>query len=68
MMKDDNFGYWLAEARYADGTEIKKYFLYSENGNYNKEEERKYNIECWLLEAHDDPIFYSVDYTEFYEG
>ena len=55
---------WVAEARYADGTEICKYFPYNENGNYLAENERQYELECWLLEQHDGCIWYSVGYEE----
>ena len=55
---------WNAVAEYADGTRIEKYFLYHENGNYNVECERQYDIECWLLQQHEDCTFYSVVYVE----
>lgn len=55
---------WEAIGRYADGTEIVEYFPYRENGNYRAECERQYQLECWLIEAHDGCVFYSVDYVE----
>lgn len=55
--------YWLATADYADGTHIEKKFPYTENGNYGLECERQYEMECWLIEAHDGCTFYSVDYV-----
>ena len=55
---------WIARARYADGSEIEKEFPYTANGNYGKEYEEQYEIECWLLERETDSpcIWYSVDY------
>jgi len=41
---------WNAIGEYADGTRIEKNFLYNEEGNYNLECERQYNLECWLIE------------------
>ena len=55
---------WNAVAEYADGTRIEKNFPYCENGNYQAECERQYDLECWLLSQHDDCIFYSVAYIE----
>ena len=55
---------WYAVAEYADGTRIEKYFPYHENGNYNAECERQYDIERWLLSQHKDCTFYSVAYVE----
>lgn len=55
---------WNAVAEYADGTRIEKNFPYNENGNYNAECERQYDIECWLMLQHEDCIFYSVAYVE----
>lgn len=57
-------GFWLAIGRYDDGTEIEKKFPYLENGNYNAEEQRKYELESWLIEQHEGCNFYSVDYVE----
>ena len=57
-------GYWEAVGRYEDGTEIIKYFPYDEDGNYTREEERKYDIEAWLIDAYEGCIYYSVDYIE----
>lgn len=55
---------WNAVAEYADGTRIEKNFPYDENGNYQAECERQYDIECWLMSQHEDCIFYSVAYVE----
>lgn len=55
---------WEAIGRYADGTEIVKYFPYHEDDNYRKECERQHQLECWLIEEHDGCIFYSVGYVE----
>ena len=41
---------WNAIGEYADGTRIEKNFLYNEEGNYNLECERQYDLECWLIE------------------
>ena len=56
---------WEAIAEYMDGTRIEKNFLYSEGGNYNRECERQYDLECWLIEQgekHGGRTFYSVAY------
>lgn len=55
---------WIARAEYEDGTTIEKTFSYNENGNYTLENERQYEIECWLIEAHEGCVWYSVDYLE----
>lgn len=56
---------WEAVAEYADGTRIEKMFPYCENGNWLAENERQYPIECWLIEeAHEDCVWYSVNYVE----
>ena len=49
---------------YADGTRIEKKFPYSEDGNYNKECEKQYELEEWPIGQHDDCVFYSVSYEE----
>ena len=53
---------WIAVAEYADGTRIEKNFPYNEGGNYNKECEKQYELEAWLIGLHDDCVFYSVSY------
>lgn len=58
---------WLARAEYADGTTIEKAFTYRENGNYEAEGQRQYELECWLVEEHDGCTWYSVDYVADYE-
>lgn len=55
---------WLAEAEYADGTSISRYFPYNENGNYNLECERQYQLECWLIERNPECVWYSVKYID----
>ena len=56
--------HWTARARYKDGTEINTTFKYRAGGDYYKEEEEQYKIECYLIEAHPDCVWYSVDYQE----
>lgn len=55
---------WNAIGEYADGTRIEKNFLYWENGNYSAENERQYELENWIVNAHENCIFYSVNYVE----
>ncbi len=55
---------WEAIAEYADGTRIEKYFPYNENGNYNAECERQYELEAYLIGLHDNCTFYSVSYID----
>lgn len=55
---------WYACAEYADGTRIEKYFPYYEDGDYEKEEERQYELEAWLLGKHEGCIWYSVGCEE----
>lgn len=55
---------WLAEAEYADGTSILRYFPYNENGNYSLECERQYQLECWLIERNPECVWYSVNYID----
>lgn len=55
---------WEAVAEYANGSRIEKKFPYNEGGNYMLENERQYEIECWLLERHPDCTYYSVCYVE----
>lgn len=58
---------WEAHGEYEDGTEIRKEFSYRENGNYAKEEERQYELECWLMEQmeiHGNLTFYSVNFID----
>lgn len=55
---------WEARAEYADGSTIDKTFPYNENGNSLLENQRQYEIECWLLEQHEDCTWYSVNYIE----
>ena len=55
---------WEARAEYADGSTIEKTFPYNENGNSLLENQRQYEIECWLLEQHEDCTWYSVNYIE----
>ena len=55
---------WNAVAEYADGTRIEKNSPYYEDGNYQAECERQYELETWLIEQHEQCTFYSVDYIE----
>ena len=57
---------WIARAKYADGSEIEKRFPYTADGNYARECEEQYEIECWLPERETDSpcVWYSVDYEE----
>lgn len=55
---------WIARAEYADGTSVEKRFPYHEHGVYERECERQYELECWLIERHDGCTWYSVDYEE----
>ena len=55
-------GKWIGYAEYADGTYVEKEFPYNANGHYTKECEEQYDIECWLIEHHEDCTFYSVSY------
>ncbi len=54
---------WVARAEYEDGTSIEKEFPYLEGGNYEKECDRQYQLECWLLERDAVCTWYSVDYV-----
>lgn len=55
---------WHAVAEYLDGTVIDQYFPYNENGSYQRENDRQYELECWLIEAHEECTYYSVSYEE----
>lgn len=55
---------WCAIGEYVDGTRIEKNFPYWENDNYLAENERQYELENWIINAHDNCIFYSVNYVE----
>ena len=57
---------WIARAKYADGSEIEKRFPYTADGNYARECEEQYEIECWPLERETGSpcVWYSVDYEE----
>lgn len=57
---------WEAIAEYADGTRIEKRFPYMENGNYLAENERQYELECWLVEQaeeHGGCTYYTVNFV-----
>lgn len=56
--------YWEAIAEYDDGTRIEKRFPYHEGGNYEQENERQYQLEEWLLQAHDGCTFYTINYVQ----
>lgn len=53
---------WEARAEYADGTTIERYF---ESDPRASEADEQYNIECFLLSAHADCTWYSVNYVLF---
>lgn len=55
---------WQAVAEYEDGTSIEKFFPYNENGNFQMEIERQYELEQWLVTRHDGCTYYSVSYVE----
>lgn len=58
---------WECFAEYADNTEVLKYVPYCEDGNYNAECERQYELEAQLIESgekHGGCTFYSVAYIE----
>ncbi len=58
---------WEAVAEYMDGTRIERNFPYQENGSWRFENERQYDLECWLMEQayeHGGCTFYSVTFTE----
>ena len=57
---------WEANAEYADGTTVQRFFACNENVG---EKEQQYNIERWLIERHPDCIWYSVNgCPDFYVG
>lgn len=56
---------WEARATCADGTELDEQFPYREDGNYEAEIERQYELECYIIEkaeCHGGATWYSVDY------
>lgn len=58
---------WNAIGECADGTRIEKNFPYNEEGNYSRECEQQYELECWLVEQgekHGGCTFYSVAYMD----
>lgn len=58
---------WNAVGEYADGTRIEKNFPYYEEGNYNLECDKQFQLENWLIgqgENHGGCIFYSVCYVD----
>lgn len=55
---------WEASATYGDGTYVKKYFPYKENGNYYLENEMQYELEEWLIDYHENCTWYSVVYVD----
>ena len=58
---------WIAAADYADGTRVERKFPYNEGGNYIREQNRQYELECWLMhqtEVHGNIEWYSVNYEE----
>ena len=53
---------WEARAEYADGTTVERYF---EDDPRTNDNDQQYAIECWLLSAHKDCTWYSVNYVLF---
>ena len=51
---------WEAIAEYANGIRIEKYFPYYENGDYEAECKRQYELETYLIGLYDNCIYYSV--------
>lgn len=52
---------WEARAEYEDGTIVERYF--EPNERYTENEDQ-YNIECWLLERHENCTWYSVNWID----
>lgn len=50
---------WEAVAEYKDGTNVRKLFNDSTTKSDN---EMQYDLECWLLNRHENCIWYSVNY------
>jgi hypothetical protein len=59
--KGKNMYYWEAEAKYVDGTYVRRLFAYKED---KSEGDQQYEIECWLIERHEHCIWYSVELVE----
>ena len=55
---------WECKAEYADGTTVVRHAPYLENGSYEAECDRQYELECWLLNYHPGCTWYSVNYVE----
>ena len=53
---------WEGYAEYEDGTVKTITRPYRANGNYSKECEEQYSIECELIEGHEGCLYYSVEY------
>lgn len=58
---------WIARAEYADGSSVEEVFPYAEGGDIRLENQRQYDLECWLIEGHEGCTWYSVDYVADYE-
>lgn len=56
-------GMWLGVAEYADGTRIEVKRPYNEGGLYAAEEEKRYEIESFLVERREGCTYYSVVYV-----
>lgn len=56
--------YWVAKARYDDGTSVVRKVPYAEDDSYDRECDRQYELECWLLSYHPGCTWYSVDVEE----
>ena len=57
---EDIYEYWEARATYADGYEINKIFPYPLNNK--SESDQQFELEEWLLNAHEGCTWYSVNY------
>ena len=55
-------GHWEGYAEYEDGSTARINRPYRANGNYDRECEEQYSIECELMELHEGCLYYSVDY------
>lgn len=50
---------WFCVAEYEDGTRIEKTFPYF-GGSIREDDQRQYDLECWLIERHEGCTYYSV--------
>lgn len=52
---------WEARAEYEDGTTIER--LFCDNPSMS-DEDRQYQLECWLVERHPGCVWYSVNWLQ----